>query len=453
MHASWIYDLAEQFLADEPSSALITWDGDVIHAKSNLAFEATGFKSMVDSSLKYMKLKPGDVLLANDPYSGGSFLYRYSFLMALSAPDATSPGMVLCVRRSYSPRLSVATKLDDEGLRIPPTPIFQNGQVITPILEAMSHHPLCPPNFSAWLNETVLGLGEYYRKWQLLEKNYKKHLSTNEIKKFLQFSHRVASGRIHEKAQGDARSEVRLDTGEILKLHLEIVDDRIKADFGGSTAGIKNFLPDNATFGSCYAAISDFYELSNFKNSGTFSVLHVTKPMGCFLNAKFPASTYRGFQTGTAAVYQAMSLALHQIVKSTKALANEAEVKMELAFSHDSRWMSEWSAKKFCESMSVENLENKFPIQFVRLEKKPDCAGLVSEFKVLAPCQWQWISDFTHHALKAPKGLRAPVPHTLEVCDASGYWRRLDSSGTTDLAPESTVRLTLSGHFEAMKKA
>jgi N-methylhydantoinase B len=452
MPTNWIYELANLLLLQESSGALITWDGDVLHAKSKLAFETTGFKSMVDSSLKYIQLKPGDVLLANDPYSGGSFLYRYSFLLALSAPDGNSPGLVLCVRRAFGPRLSLAAKLDEEGLRIPPTPIVQQGQVVVPLLEAMAQHPLSPENFSPWLQEITTELKEYYRKWVSLEKNFKQALSTAEVKKFLQFSHRQTSEKIHEKAQGDARTELRLDSGEILKLHLEIQDGRIKADFGGSTAGVKTFLPDDATFGSCYAAVSDFYSLSTFRNSGTFSALQVIKPSGCFLNAKFPASTYRGFQIGTAAVFQVMTSALHQIVKTTQTLWNEDTIKMELAFSKELRWLSEWSAKKISESLSVETLEARYPIHFERIEKTVENAGLTIEFKTLGPCQWQWLSDFTQHPLRTPKGLKAPPVHKIEISGGSGEWKPLASSGSTDLIPGTKVRLSLWGAFESTKK-
>lgn len=453
MRANWIGEFASLFLNSEESAALLTWEGDVLHAKSDLLFEITGFKPMVENSLKYTQPKPGDVLLANDPYSGGSFLYRYSFLMPLATPDVNTPGLVLCVRRTFGPSLSVADKLDDEGLRIPPTPILQKSQLVTPIIEAMSMHPLCPTDFGGWLKEVTNELTLFYQKWLRVEKAYKASFSHAEIKKFIQFSQKRTSEKVFEKAQGDARVEMRLDSGETLKLHLEIHDGRIKADFGGTTSGLKTFVPDYATFGSCYAAICDFYELAEFKTTGTFSILQVIKPAGCFLNAKFPASTYRGFEIGTRIVYQAMILALHQIVKSTQTLWHEDLVKMEFAFSNEARWLSEWSAKKVCESLSVEGTEQRFPIQFKRLEKMAEPAGFVVEFEVRAACQWRWLSDLTLHPVRAPKGWKTPQPHRLEIRnDASEEWVSMKSSGTADLAPTTLVRLQFTSAFEPVVK-
>ena len=302
MLSSWIYEVADLFLKTEKSGALLTREGDILHTKSDLPFEVTGFKYLAENSLKYITLKPGEIMITNDSYSGGSFLHRYSFLMPLSSAEGNFPGLLLCVRREFAPGLSVATRHDDEGLRIPPTPLFQNGQLITPIIDAMSFHPLCPAGFKDWLQTTVSDLSEMHKKWQALEKNCKMQFNASDIKKFLSFSQKYTTEKILEKAQGETRTEVRLDSGEVLKLHLEVNNGLVKADFSGSGPGFKAHVTDLATFGACYEALANFYELKCFKSSGSFSVLQVTKPLGCFLNAKYPSSTHQGLQVGVSAV-------------------------------------------------------------------------------------------------------------------------------------------------------
>ncbi len=447
MLSSWIHEFAELFLRTEKCAALVSSDGDIIHAKSDLAFEVTGFKNIVDTSLKYIALLPGEILITNDPYGGGSFLHRYAFLVPLTQAEGSQPGLLLCVRREFTPGLNISDKLDYEGLRIPPTPIFQNGQLITPIVEAMSMHPLCPQGFNLWLQKIVSDLNRLYAKWNQTEKNCKPQISAMELKKFLAFSRRFTTERILEKAQGEARHEVRLDSHEVLKLHLEINNGLIRADFSGTSAGIKNHLPDLATFGACYEALASFYNLNCLKNSGSFSVLQVTKPLSCFLNAKYPAPTYQGFQIGVAAVRMAMTLALHQIVKSTQAILTETDLKMEMSFPGGARWFSSWSAQSFNEDLSLERIESQYPIQFIRLEKNIDKAHLELEFKTLAACQIRWLSDFTKYPLKAPRGSKAPEPTLIETMSDKGEWTSLLSQGNTDLAPGTSLRINLWGLF------
>ncbi|HEY8272500.1 MAG TPA: hydantoinase B/oxoprolinase family protein [Pseudobdellovibrionaceae bacterium] len=444
MLSNWIYEFADLFLKTEKSAALLSSDGDIIQAKSDLTFEITGFKSIVDTSLKYIALKPGEILITNDSYCGGSFLHRYTFLMPLSRATASQPGLFICVRREFAPGLNISDKVDNEGLRIPPTPIFQNGQLVTPIIEAMAMHPLCPQGFNLWLQKTVTDLGQLYTKWNQIEKNCKFQISALELKKFLSFSKKFATEKILEKAQGEARSEVRLDSGEVLKLHLEINNGLIKADFSGTTTGIKNHLPDLATFGACYQAVAHFYGLNEFNNSGGFSVLQVVTPLGCFLNAKYPASTHQGFQTGVAAVQLATTLALHEIVKNPQAILAETDLKMEISFSQGSRWLSLWSAKLCCESISLEQIESQYPIQFIKLEKDTEKMHLQVEFKALAPCQIRWLSDFTKYPIKALRnGLKAPEPALVEMMNQENEWIALASQGNLDLIPGTHLRLNI----------
>lgn len=447
MLTSWIYEIADLFLSSEKSAALLTGSGEILHAKSDLGFEISGFRPLTENSLKYIALKPGDILIANDPFSGGSFLHRYSFLMPLKAAEGNNPALLLCIRREFAPHLNICNKLDEEGLRIPPTPVFQNGQLVTPIIEAMSLHPMCPEGFSAWLQKTTSDLTALYQKWNRLEKNKTIPFSAGEIKKFLDFSQKYATENILEKASGDARSEVRLDSGETLKLHLEIHDGFIKADFSGTTAGVKTHLPDVTTFGACYEALMNFYDFKCLKNSGSFSVLQVTKPLGCFLNAKYPASTHQGMKSGVAAVKTAMSLALHQIVKNSQALRSEGDACFEMAFANGTRWMSQWSASSCSESISLEKIEAQYPVQFVQLTKQSEGCHLQVEFKVLTSCQMRWLSDFTKHPLKAPKGLKAPAPIQIESQNEKGEWATLNSQGNSDLPAGTHLRLNLWGLY------
>lgn len=447
MLSSWFFEFADLYLKNERSAALLSQDGEILHSKSDLGFEVTGLRNIAESSLKYIALKPGEILITNDSYSGGSFLHRYTFLMPLTRTEGTQPGVLLCVRREFAAGLNVADKLDNEGLRIPPTPIFQNGQLITPIIEAMSMHPLCPVGFKEWIQQSVVEMGDMFKKWNQADKNCKFPFTANEFKKFLTFSKNYATEKIQEKAQGEARSEIRLDSGEVLKLHLEINNGLIKADFSGTTPGIKTHIPDLATFGACYEAIAQYYGLHCMRNSGTFSVLQVTKPLGCFLNAKYPASTHQGMQTGVAAVRMAMTLALRQIVKTTDPLLSENSMTMEASFQDGQRWLSRWSSKSCCESVSLEKIEAQHPVQFVRVEKNPETMHMALEFKTLAACQIRWLSEFTQHALRAPKGLQAPEATQIEILSDKGEWTRLASQGTTDLAPGTSLRVNLWGLF------
>ncbi len=452
MQSSWPCDLASLFLDKETSAALVSNEGEILYAKSNLEFECPGFQSIVEYSLKHIALKPGDILLTNDPYMGGTYLHRYTYLMPLTALASQASGIILCLRREFSPRLNTANKIDEEGLRIPPTPILQDKNIITPIIEAMSLHPLCPEGFKDWIYRSIQDLQKLLSTWQSLEENLQVQLSAAQIKKFLAFSRKYNMDKISEKTQGEGRSEIQLDTGEVLKLRLEVRDGLVKADFGGTSAGIKTNISDSTTFGACYEVLSDFYNLKLLKDSGAFSALQVTKPTGCFLNAKFPLPTNRGLQSGVAAVKLAMNMALRQIVKNQDFLKTESDIRIEMAFSKGRRWLSEWSAKSVCESFSLQKIEATYPVEFLRIEKNIEKSHLVVEFKVLEPCQLKWNSDFSIHPLKPPMPWKPAPISQIETLDKNQEWIKLPSYGASDLAPGMSLRIQLWGHFEVFGK-
>lgn len=452
MQSNWVYEISELFLRHERSAALLTTEGEIVHSKSDLGFETPGFRSTVEGALKYISTKPGDIIVTNDPYSGGSFLHRYNFLLVLCLPEMNSAGFVLCVRKDYSVRLNPCAKLDEEGLRIPPTPIYQNKQLITPIINAMSMHPLCAQGFSDWLGEVVEELKDSHTKWQNLHKNLRMPFSVNQVKKFISFSRHFAVERISERAQGEGRSEVRLDSGEIVKLRLDVQDGNVRADFSGTTAGVQCFVPDGATFGACYDALSDFYDMKTLRNSGTFTVLQVIKPMGCFLNAKYPASTHLGLRSGVAAVKLAMNLALRQIIKTKEALNTESDLKLEMAFADGSRWLSQWSPKSMSEKFSLEMIESSHPVQFLKVEKDLEKSYLQVEFKVLQACQLRWHSDFTLHLPRLPAAFKISGICSVETQVGHQEWKKLASQGSTDLLPHTALRIQLWGHFDRTEK-
>lgn len=447
MMANWIFEISDLFMLTEASGALLTTEGDVLFCRSDLAFEVAGFKAVAETALKYVRLQPGEILVTNDPYSGGNFLSRYTYIMPVRAASSSQPGLVLCLRRNFSATLPLCDKVDEEGLRIPPTPVFQNQQIVSPILEAMSGHPLCPAGFKTWVSQCIEDLQKYFQRWRLLEKDLQGSLSPAEVKNYLKFSQKFAMEKILEQAQGEARSEVRLDSGETLKLHLELQDGMIKADFGGTTSGVKTFLPDFATLGACFEAASEFYGLGDFRNSGTLSLIQVSKPLGCFLNAKYPASTYRGFQEGVAAVKIAMHLALHSIVKNAGNFQSPHHLCFEMSFASGSRWLSQWSARKCCESVSIQRLETQFPVQFISLQKDFETHTMTVELKTLEACQMRWISDFTQHPLKAPKDFKTPAPVLFEIAVDGTTWKPLPYQGQADLLPQTRVRFQIQNQF------
>ena len=117
--------------------------GELVSQLSGIPILATAGSFSVKAVLrKFGKaIEDGDVFIINDPYDGGNHLPDIGIISPVFYQDEL---LFFCVSRahhgdiggstagSYNPK---ATEIFQEGLRIPPTRLMKNNQMITDVLE------------------------------------------------------------------------------------------------------------------------------------------------------------------------------------------------------------------------------------------------------------------------------------------------------------------------------
>lgn len=401
--------LLNDFLCGE--SALLTLDGDILAVRGKNPVSYGTLNTAATTVAKYLKLQEGDIALLNDPYSGGSLLSEMTFVMAVSED------LLWVTRRELDTRVSLVKSIEEEGLRIPPTPLRQNGQLNEMILMAMQAHPACPPEFVSWLKTQISDLT--IRSQKLLESiEYTGFTITGElIEDYLKLCRQTVSQKISESASGEARVDVVLDSGELLRLNLEIQDGRIALDFSGTSAAKTVSLTEAATYGTCFHALSEYYGFTELANSGSFSVLQITKPSGCWLVGKYPAPTYKGMTCGVAAIKCAIELALAQIHhKQETSVSSHCPLNFDLKFGDrhvllslpggESARMNRMGHHARLKPDSLEQLERLFPVKVLRVDQRNSAGGkgkhaggrgLTLKLQFRENAEATWITDLTLH--------------------------------------------------------
>jgi len=92
-------------------------------------------------AIQYLKVGPGDLVILNDPFSGGNLLSNLTLIYGM---EVACQGLVLVFRTGFRAHLNLGDRLEEEGLRIPPTPLAQKGQWMEPLLKALVEHPDAP---------------------------------------------------------------------------------------------------------------------------------------------------------------------------------------------------------------------------------------------------------------------------------------------------------------------
>ncbi|KYG64505.1 methylhydantoinase [Bdellovibrio bacteriovorus] len=410
-----LHSLLNDFLQGE--SALLTTEGDVLAVKGQDPVTYGTLTTAANTASKYLKLEEGDIALLNDPYSGGSVLCDMTFIMAVSED------LLWVTRQSVNKSVRITKSVEEEGLRIPPTPLRQKNQVNEMILAAMQAHPACPPQFVEWIKAQIQTLTVKAKKLHEAIELTGFTITGELIEEYLELSKQAAVQRISERASGEARVDIVLDSGELLRMNMEIHDGKISLDFSGTTAAKTVSLTESATYGACFHALSRFYGFDQFANSGSFSILQITKPTGCWLVGKYPAPTYKGMTCGVAAIKTAMELTLSQIHhKNEKALSSHCPLHFDLQHKEQHALLTLPGGKgarsdqegeaALLKPFSIEQMERDFPVKIQRVDSRHSAGGkgkhnggrgIIVKLEVRDEVEAAWLTDLTLHRPRIPK--------------------------------------------------
>ena len=257
--------------------------------------------------VRQMNWQPGDMVVLNDPYLGGTHLpditliapvFFQQQLMGFVANrahhadiGASSPGS-----------MPMSSHLDEEGLLIPPTYLLKNNkeirEVMGSILSSLQNPTESHGDFSAQISANRRGL---MRLQELLEvmgvNNY-----TQALMALNEYAAKIVESAMQEIKSGIYEfMDVMDDDGQgneniIIKVTIKIDNGKAHVDFNGTAEQVKGNI--NCPLSVVAAAV--FYVFRCFLPSytpacaGAFRHISLSAPKGCLLNAQRPAAVTAG---------------------------------------------------------------------------------------------------------------------------------------------------------------
>jgi N-methylhydantoinase B/oxoprolinase/acetone carboxylase alpha subunit len=293
--------------AQDASCAIFTADGRIVAQPVVIPGHLGSMKYMLAACLESypsQTLSPGDVLLTNDPYRGGSHLpdialFRPIFyggqLIAFAGCIIHYTDVGGMVPGSNPQR---ATELYQEGLVIPPVKLQEAGKPNETLLDLIRANVRNPHMFFGDLNaqEAALVTGER-RVHQLVERfgpdNIREAMQT-----LIDNPARKAKAEVAAIRRGSYTFEDFMDHDGIdlarpvgIRVRLDVLEDRLRFDFTGTDPQVKGPLnaPLSKTWTTVFycvmCALSD--EISF--NDGLASIIEIHVPEGTLLNPHHPA--------------------------------------------------------------------------------------------------------------------------------------------------------------------
>jgi N-methylhydantoinase B len=249
-------------------------------------------------------LAPGDVILLNDPYRGGTHLNDVTLIYPVFDGDRLI--FFPAVREHWADvggavpgsMSGTATEIYQEGVRIPPLKIMERGKLNQAAFDLIISNMRVPEERIGDFEAGITACRTAERRIRELVARYGIDALLAAVRQNLDRSERRMRERIAEIPDGVYRYEDYLETFEAgrleplrLPLELTVSGDRIRADFTGAAPQVP--VPVNSTLAvtaaSVFIVLKSVLDPKAALNHGSFRPVEVVAPEGTIVNVTRPA--------------------------------------------------------------------------------------------------------------------------------------------------------------------
>ncbi len=289
------------------SCALFDRDGGTLAQGSHIPVHLGAMPLSVQAALKAVAFEPGDLVILNDPYRGGTHLPditcispvfmggRLAFFVANRAHHSDVGGMT-------PGSMPLATELFQEGLIIPPLKLYARGRLDRAVFDLLLANVRTPDERRGDLLAQVAGneigrarIEEAVARFGPGKVRLYARLIQDYSEKFLRQTLRAVPDGLYSFADhldddGISDRPVRI------AVKVRVKGDRAIVDFTGSSPQTAGGV--NANFAiTCSAVLYVFRSLVEEDipfNTGLMRPLEIVAPRGSIVNAEFPAACAGG---------------------------------------------------------------------------------------------------------------------------------------------------------------
>lgn len=297
------------------SCAIFDADGQLAAMGDHMPVHLGSMSLSVQAAISAHALGPGDIVILNDPFCGGTHLPDITMIAPVYEPsDGFSKPVFYTATRAHhsdvggmSPgSMPLSEEIFQEGLRIPPLKLYRAGQLNRDLLSLLLWNVRTPREREGDLAAQVgaIRVGEK-RLLELLESNGRQKVEQH-CAALQNYSEKVMKDVISRIPNGRYKGEDLLDdeggsrTGSErairIRVSITVSGSRMKIDFRGSDAQVKGCM--NAVYPVTLSAV--YYVLRCLApddapaSAGLMRPVGVTAEPGTIVNAQYPAATAGG---------------------------------------------------------------------------------------------------------------------------------------------------------------
>ncbi len=280
-------------------------EGELVSQLSGIPILATAGSFSVKSVLRRYgnDIADGDVFIINDPYDGGNHLPDIGIITPVFAEGEL---LFFCVSRahhgdiggstagSYNPK---ATEIFQEGIRIPPTRLMRNREMLEDVLTLIIHNTRNPAMMKSDLLAQIGSNRLAAKRIREMVDTYSVATVRKAVSETLEQTEILTRRRIAAVPDGVYCATEYIDDdgfqeGPVkIQVAVKIHGDRMLVDFEGTDPQVKGFINTSVVTATTASGIAALWFLGADipRNGGAFRCIEVNLPKGSLVNPNEPA--------------------------------------------------------------------------------------------------------------------------------------------------------------------
>ncbi len=258
--------------------------------------------------LDAFRLAPGDVVIVNDPFQGGTHLPDITAVSAVFC-DGKKPEFYVANRAHHSDvggmspgSMPLAREIYQEGIRIPPVMLMRGGEVQADVMNLILSNVRTPDERRGDLLAQTMANRRGEERLREIVARYGAARTRKNSKALLDYSERVTRDMLRSIPDGDYRFRDYLDNDGVtedpvpITVCVRIRRDQAEVDFTGSSPQVAGSVNANYAI-AVAAAMYCFRCLISADvpyNAGLLRPIRVIAPERSVVNAGLPAAMAAG---------------------------------------------------------------------------------------------------------------------------------------------------------------
>jgi N-methylhydantoinase B len=394
--------------------------------------------------------RPGDMLVVNDPYRGGTHLPDVTviapvFLAASCIGFVANRAHHADIGADSPGSMPIGASLAEEGLLIAPTLLVENDRIQPAVMDgiiAATHNAVITTgDFYAQISANRSGVGRV----QALAAELGVTTYLQGLAEINDYGERMAQTAIGQLPDGDYRfSDVMDDDGQgtrdiCLQVCIRIRGHRVEVDFSGTASQVGGNIncPLSVAAAAVFYAFRCLMDERTPACAGTFRGIVISAPEGCLVNARPPAAVAAGNVETSSRIVDLVLGALAAAVPERVAAASQGSMNNLAMGAHGEP--GDWDyyetlgggmgAGRHGGGLSalqthmtntlntpIEVLEAAYPLRILRYAIRRGSGGagwraggdgLIREYQFLAPAQVTLLTERRRHR---PWGMQGGLP-------------------------------------------